>query len=85
MKNANPFEFAARAAKVHALVGAILETLRPSNGFEAGALAAVLTSTSQAERDAFARKAGQRSPSAETWRQVVATVVELGRAYGRAA
>lgn len=68
------FEHVARARKVAALLAAVRQTFAPGNGFEAGALAAVLVATSQAQRDLFAAGAGVRSPSAETWRQVVAAV-----------
>lgn len=74
MSNANPFESAARARKVAALARVIRRAFGPANAFQLGALAALLLGTTQEARDAFARQVGQRSPSAETWRQVVEAV-----------
>jgi hypothetical protein len=64
----------ARALKVAAILAKVRAAGIPDNDVDRARMAQVLESWPQADRDVFAASAGQRSPSRETWRQVVAAV-----------
>lgn len=64
----NPFAFRARASKVAALLAAVPVG---RDATETQIIADWLAAMSVAEREAFAKHAGQRAPSDITWRLVI--------------